>query len=173
MKITFVVFCFLAATLSAAESDFEKLQRSYREELSRVQSPVHSKYKTALEKLKDHLSRAGDVDGAKEVSEEIVKIDELLNQKHQNAEVLNRILNTRWQWWEDQVIEFFPEGRAYHSSPLSSKSEYSWEVEKDGTITLIHLKKRDRFKIELSAGNMKFTAPKGNSWHGKFLGPIK
>lgn len=71
---TALILLALALPLAAESSDLEKLRTSWKEARERALEPVDRKYLAALEALKTRLTKAGDLDGALEVSKEIEAI---------------------------------------------------------------------------------------------------
>ena len=120
MKI--ILLCAAASTLNLyAEPELERVQKAYNKAISRL----NAQYVTALERVKTNYTKAGNLDGALKIREEIERLTPKPQEKPE--ELRADFSGTKWQWNEKYVLNLHSKGSATLTEKGVKLHTWSWE----------------------------------------------
>ena len=149
--------------------EIEQLRANYNRELAQVQSPVQRRYRDGLTQLKVRYTKAGQLEAAIAADAELKKLDMVTKHGNGDASVVERLLGTKWEWYEGQSIEFRAAGKGVFQKNKKD-TEFEWKVNADGKINYRFASGGAPYTIELVGDHITITPATGKPWTGKSLG---
>jgi hypothetical protein len=87
--------------------------------------------------------------------------------------LVEKLIGTKWQWWESQTIEFNDAGKGTFREG-NTAIPFRWRVAPDGKVLYSREdQRRTTFTFEFEDERIKIINPQGQSWKGRFLGKPK
>lgn len=167
-------------------ADATQLKQAYLEARAKALKPLDERYLVELKKLLDSHTRAGDLDGAVAIKEEITRLEATSlpqaaaatastsaptapaaaaaeSGKSGTAKKLHRDLaGTTWHTnWYDMTFTLAPEGTIAFSSPRAGTG-WRWRVSEDGKLLVSQQGDPGFRDTKLNAQNDRFVIPYGD-----------
>lgn len=179
LQRTLLILALTASVSAAAEPEkLLKLRTSYEAAMTKAAAPIQRTYLQELEKLKIEYTKAGKLEDALTVSEELKKLAALASDNSgagqtdrktnevklskKEREALEAAFQGKWEWTNNGGIN------VANSRIYSGSEAWPYEVKGDGTI---HATKKNGETVVITLQpdhtSYKATDSNGQSWEGK------
>lgn len=174
MKRHFLGFALIlvAALPGHAESDYERelkqLQDEREKALAIAAEPINRRHQSALEALLRRATQANDLSAAIKIRDELQKIGVSSPTTEGAAgsveNLTQRLLNTKWDWFNGETLTFLPEGKAqFKNFPVL----WSWKVTSAGRRMIEGVDGRSGKKFTMIFDHDLKTATIQDGWHDR------